>query len=322
MRVIKQSATVMDRRDMTNMQKIESAGRLAYKSEEAITSDSALKFVNKIRKAGHWPVLEFAVIHVVVHTTEREISRFLACIRGKDKFLHIDTYDVKGTDDGIVTTLITGSIRALADLLLVQPRNNAVGDTLGWFLEHELPDEFPTKNYSLEVSEGDAVLINLEEPEYVSRLPYDMRLRHFHVAVKFITNRAVTHELVRHRPCAFIQESQRYCRYSSDKFGNEVTFIAPTAFFTDGSVEWTSWKQACKHAEGEYMFLLNERKVSPQAARTVLPNSCKTEIIIFANLVEWLHIKKMRVSPAAEPSMQEVITPVIETLHNSNHLFE
>jgi Predicted alternative thymidylate synthase len=119
--------------------------------------------------------------------------------------------------------------------------------------------------------------------------------------------------LVRHRPCSFLQESQRYCRYSADKFGNEVTFIKPV-FFTEESEEFALWKQSMATMEAHYLRLLQTS--SPQAARTVLPNSCKTEIIAYTNLLEWKHIFALRTSPAAEPSMREVMIPLAQELQH------
>jgi len=117
----------------------------------------------------------------------------------------------------------------------------------------------------------------------------------------------VTHELVRHRPCSFLQESQRYCRYSQDKFSNQVTFVKPV-FFPEDSNEFVLWKQAMEDTEKLYLKLLETS--TPQAARTVLPNSCKTEIITYCNLAEWKHIFLLRTSAAAEPSMREIMIPL------------
>lgn len=147
----------------------------------------------------------------------------------------------------------------------------------------------------------------------VDALPTALLIKHRHLAVRFITNRAVTHELVRHRPCSFLQESQRYCRYSQNKFGNEVTFIRPL-FFTEHSDEYCLWQQAMLEAEKTYLQLL--RTSSPQAARTVLPNSCKTEIIVYTNLLAWLHIFRMRTTQAAEPSMREVMIPLLHAMQS------
>ncbi|MEN8200681.1 MAG: FAD-dependent thymidylate synthase, partial [Thermodesulfobacteriota bacterium] len=131
--------------------------------------------------------------------------------------------------------------------------------------------------------------------------------KHRFCGVLFTVNRAVTHEIVRHRPCSYLQESQRYCRYSQDKFGNQVTFIKPM-FYDEGSEEYGLWQQAMEESEKIYLKLLESS--TPQAARTVLPNSCKTEIIVYCNLEEWRHIFSLRTTPAAEPSMREVMIPL------------
>jgi thymidylate synthase ThyX len=104
-----------------------------------------------------------------------------------------------------------------------------------------------------------------------------------------------------------VHNSQRYCRYSDDKFGSEVTFIKPM-FFAEGSEEYAVWQQAMLDTERLYFKLLETSMA--QAARTVLPNSCKTEIIVYANLAEWRHIFTLRCSKAAEPSMREVMLPL------------
>jgi thymidylate synthase (FAD) len=155
----------------------------------------------------------------------------------------------------------------------------------------------------------EGVLVEKVPLKTVETLPADLLAKHRHIAVLFIVNRAITHEIVRHRPVSYLQESQRYCRYSQDKFGNEVSFIKPM-FFKEGSEEYTLWEQAMLETEKIYLKLLETS--SPQAARTVLPNSCKTELITFANLLEWLHIFKLRTSKGAEPSMREVMIPLLK----------
>jgi thymidylate synthase (FAD) len=155
----------------------------------------------------------------------------------------------------------------------------------------------------------EGVLVEKVPLKTVETLPADLLAKHRHIAVLFIVNRAITHEIVRHRPVSYLQESQRYCRYSQDKFGNEVSFIKPM-FFKEGSEEYALWEQAMLETEKIYLKLLETS--SPQAARTVLPNSCKTELITFANLLEWLHIFKLRTSKGAEPSMREVMIPLLK----------
>ena len=139
-----------------------------------------------------------------------------------------------------------------------------------------------------------------------------MLLRHRYVGVKFYVNRAVTHEIVRHRTCSFLQESQRYCRYSQDKFDNQVTFVKPL-FYQEGTADYALWEKAMEETEVIYLKLLETS--TPQAARTVLPNSCKTEIIVYCNLEEWRHIFRLRTHKTAEPSMREIMIPLAEELN-------
>lgn len=134
-------------------------------------------------------------------------------------------------------------------------------------------------------------------------------LEHGSLSVRFITDRAVTHELVRHRLASFTQESQRYCNYSKDKFNNEVTFIEPwwisDADPIDSNVAYP-WFNAISTAEQEYFKLLDVG-MTPQDARAVLPNSTKTEIGVTANYREWRHILKLRCSDSAHPDIRRLM---------------
>lgn len=129
-------------------------------------------------------------------------------------------------------------------------------------------------------------------------------LEHCSFTVKFIVDRGVSHEIVRHRLAAYCQESTRYCNYAKDEFGSEITVIKPS-FFEPGSVAWEFWKSACETAESAYFDLL-EFGCSPQQARSVLPNSLKTEVVMTANIREWRHFFKLRCSEAAHPQIREV----------------
>lgn len=132
-----------------------------------------------------------------------------------------------------------------------------------------------------------------------------------HMTVKFITDRGITHELVRHRLCSFFQESTRYCNYSKDKFGNEVTFIIPCGV-ENGATKDVDWQGACQVAEQNYLNML-EKGFSPQIARSILPNCTKSEIMVKANFREWRHIFRLRaVSKAAHPDMRRLMIPLYE----------
>lgn len=131
-------------------------------------------------------------------------------------------------------------------------------------------------------------------------------LEHCSFTLKFICDRGVSHEIVRHRIAAYCQESTRYCNYSKDGFGNEITVIEP-CFLNKADPAYGHWYNACQKAEEEYFNMLNAG-CSPQEARSVLPNSLKTEVVMTADLREWRHFFKLRCSPAAHPQMREVAT--------------
>jgi len=233
----------------------------------------------------------------VQYDTEAIASKFFNLM---PKFLIVDKVEKK-------ELLASGSIRAFRELYQASPHVKmvkAITECLSkhhpLFYEDLLPDRGLLKQ--------EGVVVEKVSLETVDSFPAELLARHRHVAVLFVVNRAVTHEIVRHRPVSYLQESQRYCRYSQDKFGNEVTFIKPM-FFNEGTEEYSLWEKAMLDTEEIYLKLLETS--SPQAARTVLPNSCKTEIITFANLLEWLHIFKLRTSKGAEPSMREIMIPLL-----------
>ena len=129
-------------------------------------------------------------------------------------------------------------------------------------------------------------------------------IEHGVLTVKFICDRGVTHEIVRHRIASYCQESTRYCNYSQDKFGNEITVIRP-CFLTEGTRKYELWRRACDRAESAYFDMLISG-CTPQEARSVLPNSLKTEIVMTANIREWRHFIKLRTSERAHPQMRQV----------------
>ena len=491
MNIIKQSQEILPS-GLELINQIENAGRLAYKSEDKITEGSAEKFVTGIIKRGHWPVLDMGCIHLQLLLSDKKLKEFYAYQKWADgKYLF---FDVIGKDTYMNVCILSGSPRALTEYINKRSHIYTVFFQLSCFL-YELDSIcfsglFRTKGAPPMKSEIIPLSVAELDRMHNTHMSNSIYKRHRHLGVKFITNRVITHELVRHRPCGFIQEcigkdelvqsfagkrkwsmeqlykifqepqygnarasirirtkniyneivpsqiiavtksgkkelfkvttknkrslktskhhiyitehgevqlqnlnvgdliwvndnscnnvrenlefccipchharhspgvkiafldeiisiepcgigmtydievdhiehnfavngiivhnSQRYCRYDStgsDKQG--VTFIAPTAFFQEGaedvemSREWSDWYRAMCDAEMRYLSLL-DGGASAQAARTVLPNSCKTEIIIFTNLKEWNHIFSLRTSSAAEPSMQEAMKPVCE----------
>lgn len=300
MRVVDPSFTIQDDLDRASLAvRLEACGRICYKSEERINEGSALPFVRKIAEHGHNSVMEMAVVTLHVSCSAAQKADFFG---EQPKYCVVDSLE-----DGL---LITGSIRAFRELYQTSPGDALVQGMLDFLgARHPFLFEGVWQPVARQVSLP--VTVEKLPLEQVEQLPAELVARHRFLGVKFIVNRAVTHEIVRHRPCSFLQESQRYCRYSQDKFGNQVTFVRPL-FFSADSPEYQVWLKAMEFTESLYLQLLETS--TPQAARTVLPNSCKTEIIVYCNLAEWRHILKLRTSPAAEPSMREVMVPLEEEL--------
>ena len=137
-------------------------------------------------------------------------------------------------------------------------------------------------------------------------------LEHYSFTIRFICDRGVSHEMVRHRHSAYSQESTRYCNYTMDKFGNEITVIRP-CFFGNNSLLFYIWENACMCAEASYFELL-KHGATPQEARSVLPNSTKTELVVTTTFREWRDIFKLRTSPAAHPQMREIMIPALNAV--------
>lgn len=129
-------------------------------------------------------------------------------------------------------------------------------------------------------------------------------IEHVSITVKVICDRGVSHEIVRHRLASYSQESTRYCNYSMGKFGNELTVIRP-CFWDESDEKYEIWFRSMQAAEQTYMKLI-ALGAAPQEARSVLPNSLKTELFMTMNLREWRHFFRMRADTHAHPQMQEI----------------
>lgn len=153
---------------------------------------------------------------------------------------------------------------------------------------------------------------------------HEAMIEHSSMSVKFVVDRGVSHELVRHRIASFAQESTRYVNYSLDKFGNEINMIdLEPGMMIDGKMKnmtsqeltaiYQEWISSMYDAEKHYMKMI-ELGATPQIARSVLPNSTKTEITITANYREWRNFFKLRVPSTAHPQMREVTIPLLKEL--------
>lgn len=149
--------------------------------------------------------------------------------------------------------------------------------------------------------------------EFISmiiRRGHESVLEHSKISVRFVCDRGISHEIVRHRIASYSQESTRYCNYSNSRFGNEVTFIRP--FYWDNNPElYKVWLESMTFIENKYIELI-KLGAKPEEARSVLPNSLKTELVVTMNLREWRHFFKLRTAAGAHPQMRQITIPLLQ----------
>lgn len=136
-------------------------------------------------------------------------------------------------------------------------------------------------------------------------------IEHETITIRLTCDRGITHEIVRHRIASYSQESTRYCNYAGDKFGNQITVIDLASGFEydltneNDRAKYEVWTKAMETAE-KYYFQMLELGATPQEARSILPNSLKTEIVMTMNLRSWRNFFRLRCDSHAHPQMREV----------------
>lgn len=280
MKIVNPSATIIEDNlsQLSIYQRIAYCAGVCYQREPRKTEEEAQAFCRRMVEIGHHATLEMAVVHLIGDIVDVPSS----------KYITHTMLDTRGE-----RCVITGSIRALLEA------DGEYGSQV-WNL---LADQYPVF-----FTESDPPRGRVRFAE-----PHEIPWQHKHVAARFICDRSVSHQIVRHRPCSYLQESMRYCRYE-----DEVVFIRPE--WIQGTEEEMSKKAAlaakrwCQHmvsSEYEYRFMLKSG-LKPQQARAVLPNSTKTELIAYASLPQWKHMFNLRCSPAADPEMIRVMIPLRE----------
>lgn len=261
---------------------IERAGRVCYKSEDKIAEGTAKAFVDRMIASGHGAMLEHGTVYLLVEA---------------------DTAD--------------------KDVRLWELANNEYSE-INYIPSTDL--NYITTNYRV-----------LVENDWLDLLKYQCEPTEYHakrITVKFICDRGVSHEFVRHRVFSFAQESTRYCNYSKDKFGNDCTFIIPCWLDEKDiieefgslnleydkdidkfqSSEWSdagNYLQSLAWSEASYLTLL-QNEWTPQQARSVLPNSLKTELVMTGTIEQWKGFFKLRDAGSAHPQAYELAHPLHE----------
>lgn len=181
---------------------------------------------------------------------------------------------------------------------------------------HTYYEEAPVETIIVYITTNYRVLV---ENNWLDDLKFICPPSSFHpirMSVRVITDRAVAQEITRHRAFSFAMESQRYCNYSKDKFGNEVTFIIPSWVKDPNNLGGTIFINSCKSAEAAYLTLLKSG-ASPQQARAVLPNATKTELIITGFYADWEHFFDLRMrgtTGAPHPDMKELAVKIYNVI--------
>ena len=313
--------TGLEKKHVTPEQFIEKVGRTCYKSEDKITNDSAAKFVGGLIKRGHEAMIEHW--NLIFKT---DANWYEQIVDDWEMLLHNGNIPLKDrmrpylrftdtTFDDKSSCIISGNMRAWRDF--VRACLDGFGFIPGYLygIVRNYPLFFPEFQDWVPTCIINSILI----PISVSELHESERNVHQDVTVKFICDRGVSHEIVRHRVASFAQESTRYCNYSQDKFNNEITVVRPS-WCKEGEELYDIWRGGCLENEETYFAML-DTGATPQEARSVLPNSLKTEIIVTMNLDGWNHFFGLRCAPDAHPDMQEVAN-MARRLFNNKKVFE
>ena len=312
MKLIESSVQIIEEKDPYKM--IELAGRTCYKSEDKITETSAKEFVDRMIKLGHGAMLEHGTIYLNIpeqtytETLEDEFGKF------------------NNPNNGIVDRY----------------RKNKYSKVNSVAADEELRKKYPkVRPFKLTHHYITTNLRVIIENGWEKDLEWQCEPTEHHekrITAKFICDRGVSHEFVRHRVFSFAQESQRYCNYNKDKFNNELTFIKPTWLdiptgdYTYWDGDWCdidnmkiqlpsdngvadNFLWCLNNAGMQYRLLIN-KGLKPQEARGVLPNATKTELVMTGFESDWEHFLSLRTSKNAHPDAQRLSLKLKELLYD------
>lgn len=312
MKLIESSVQIIEEKDPYKM--IELAGRTCYKSEDKITENSAKEFVDRMIKLGHGAMLEHGTIYLNVpeqtytETLEDEFGKF------------------NNPNNGLVDRY----------------RKNKYSKVNSVAADEELRKKYPkVRPFKLTHHYITTNLRVIVENGWEEDLEWQCEPTEHHekrITAKFICDRGVSHEFVRHRVFSFAQESQRYCNYNKDKFNNELTFIKPTWLdiptgdYTYWDGDWCdidnmkiqlpsdngiadNFLWCLNNAGMQYRLLIN-KGLKPQEARGVLPNATKTELVMTGFESDWEHFLSLRTSKNAHPDAQQLSLKLKELLYD------
>lgn len=253
--------------------KIEAVGRTCYKSSSEMTDKTAKKFFNNLASRRHSAMFEHAVF--VFQVSETFYHRLLG-----HKYFN---YSVEELADGSERFLVSANLRAINE-----SQEPILLSLLGQCVDSDLVYIGGYETYH--IAESVCKLVDIDDIPDIQEHAYK---KHKHLTFHFICDRGVTHEIVRHRPASYAQESTRYCNYSKSQFGSELSFIKPANYDNWKDTTRGHFLSSLVYAENAYLAMLEDGR-TPQEARAVLPNALKTEIIMTANCEEFDHFFNLR----------------------------
>lgn len=312
MNIIQPYASIIEERDP--FKKIELAGRTCYKSEKNITDESAIKFYNSLVERGHTAMLEHATFVFLLGESKKDLYELCE----KSKYLNTTQRDF---DTGEPTRyLVSGNLRAI----------NESGINALLYCLYKYDSRLVYNYNSLFTSQIlNCTLVEIDDEAYLThngnRLPLpplseEEFSAHKYTSVRFICDRGVSHELVRHRPCSFAQESTRYVNYAKTVNASDgMNFIEPAGYEdTWNDTEKGIFTMTLSICESAYNALI-AAGATPQMARAVLPTEIKTEVVITTNHAEWKHFFNLRskgTTGAPHPNMKMVADIALDCYKN------
>lgn len=304
MKIVNQSAVLL-KHNKHPYEFISDVAHTCYKAdpfEPEHARELATKFVQNLVKSGHMSVLEHEYVYFFLDDVAMA------------EFINNPPQSVKYIN--IVDNYVSASLRAWIEF--IPWCVGAVDTEIFRLLAGEFPELIQPRGEITPLSEKYGFVRLIDRESLISIKPEGLMDLIPHT-VRFVTNRGVSHELCRHRPVAISMESQRYVGYDKDKFGHQIEVITP--MINPESPEYNDWHYAMLMAETQYMNL-RSAGIKPEIARGVLPNDCKTELVVTATETEWQHIINLRYTGTTgtpHPQIKELMGMALPMLQKESN---
>lgn len=308
MKVINQSSEVMSPSNPTEY--IEKIARVCYKSEDKIGKGTDKKIVRMLYKNEHLAMLEHYRFIMLVNNMVYDLLEHI-----DHPYINMTRCNNRNMISFSATALINLVKMSNAEHHGILPMSvKCVQEELMYHIikKYNCPELFGLNDDDNMILSTPVEFVDMDTFAFT-----DSECRqHMWYTVKFITDRGVTHELVRHRTASFAQESTRYCNYGD----NDILFINPFVEedISEDDYRYIDWIYGCSCSESAYKRMVGNG-CTPQYARSVLVNSVKSEIVVTANVAEWDHIFSLRCDEPAHPMMKDLMIPLFRKMTDGSY---